>query len=98
MKKRVLLLSFLAISASYTLVSCSNDDDFGPKWCMNTQEVSSGFALLIALFLAGIILCPAFLLGMYLGAKVWNVKILKYSLGVTTAMVKKKKKLLLNFS
>lgn len=44
----------------------SHNDDFGPKWCMNTQEVSSGFILLIALFLAGFILFPAFLLGMYL--------------------------------
>ena len=59
----------------------SNDDDFGPKWCMNTQEVSSGFILLIVLFLAGFILFPAFILGMYLGANVWNVKIIKYTFG-----------------
>ncbi|GGF02010.1 Protein of unknown function [Chishuiella changwenlii] len=31
MKKRILLLSFLALSATYTLVSCSNDDDFGTE-------------------------------------------------------------------
>ena len=36
MKKRVLLLSFLAISASYTLVSCSNDDDFGTEIVQNS--------------------------------------------------------------
>ena len=59
----------------------SHNDDFGPRWCMNTQEVSSGFILLIALFLAGFILFPAFLLGMYLGANVWNVKIIKYTFG-----------------
>ena len=36
MKKRFLLLSFLAVSASYTFVSCSNDDDFGTEVVQNS--------------------------------------------------------------
>lgn len=31
MKKRILILSLLTLSATYTLVSCSNDDDFGTE-------------------------------------------------------------------
>lgn len=58
-----------------------NDDDFSPRWCMSSQEVGSGIAFLIALCLAGFILLPAFLLGMHIGAKVWNVKIVKYLFG-----------------
>lgn len=60
-----------------------NDDS--PRWCMSTQEVGSGTALLIALFLAGFILLPAFWLGMYVGTKLWNVKIIKYFFGIAIA-------------
>jgi len=63
----------------------SYNDDFSPRWCMSTQEVGSGAALLIALFLAGFILLPAFWLGMYLGSKLWNVKIIKYFCGIAIA-------------
>lgn len=60
-------------------------DDDSPRWCMSTQEVGSGAALLIALFLAGFILLPAFWLGMYVGSKLWNVKIIKYFFGIVIA-------------
>ncbi|TGN27887.1 DUF4876 domain-containing protein [Empedobacter tilapiae] len=36
MKQRFLLLSFLALTTSYTLVSCSNDDDFGTEIVQNS--------------------------------------------------------------
>lgn len=36
MKQRFLLLSFLALATSYTLVSCSNDDDFGTEIVQNS--------------------------------------------------------------
>lgn len=62
-------------------MSYNNDDDFSPRWCMSSQEVGSGIAFLIALCLAGFILFPAFLLGMSIGAKIWNVKIVKYFFG-----------------
>lgn len=65
----------------------SYNDDFGPKWCMSSEEVGGGFAFLIALFLAGFILLPAFLLGVYFGSNIWNVKIIKYSLGVMIATI-----------
>lgn len=63
----------------------SYNNDYGPRWCMSSQEVGSGIVFLIALFIAGFILFPAFLLGMYLGAKVWNVKIIKYTFGIVMA-------------
>lgn len=36
MKKKILILSLLALSASYTLVSCSSDDDFGTEVVQNS--------------------------------------------------------------
>lgn len=63
----------------------SYNDDFSPRWCMSTQEVGTGAALLIAVFLAGFILLPAFWLGMYIGRKLWNVKIIKYFFGIIIA-------------
>jgi len=36
MRKKILLLSFLAITTSYTFVSCSNDDDFGTEIIQNS--------------------------------------------------------------
>lgn len=36
MKKKILILSLFALSASYTLVSCSSDDDFGTEVVQNS--------------------------------------------------------------
>ncbi|WP_313385832.1 DUF4876 domain-containing protein [Chishuiella sp.] len=36
MKKRILILGFLALSTSYTLVSCTNNDDFGTEINQNS--------------------------------------------------------------
>lgn len=36
MKKRILILSLLALSSTYTFVSCSNDDDFGSEVVQNS--------------------------------------------------------------
>lgn len=41
MKKRFLLLSFMAITASYSLVSCSSDDDFGTEQVQSSALVLS---------------------------------------------------------
>ncbi|WP_413533972.1 DUF4876 domain-containing protein [Empedobacter brevis] len=42
MKQKFLLLSFLALTASYTLVSCNNEDDFGTEMVQN-QVVTVSF-------------------------------------------------------
>lgn len=58
------------------------DNDFGPKWTVNSGEVLAGGAYLLAFIAAIFILAPAFIIGVFIGERIWDVKIFKYPLGV----------------
>ena len=63
----------------------ANNDNFGPKWVVNSEEMGSGAAMLLALFAAAFVLAPAFLLGTWIAASIWNARIFKYPLGAVFA-------------
>jgi len=56
----------------------SYNNDFGPKWVVNSEEVGSGAALALALFAAAFVLAPAFLIALAIGQSIWNARIFKY--------------------
>jgi hypothetical protein len=62
------------------------DNDFGPKWTVNSEEVGGGIAILLVFAAAMFIVAPAFIIGSRLGAAIWDVKIFKYPLGVAFAI------------
>lgn len=50
----------------------SYNDDFGPRWVVNSEEVGSGVALFLAVAAAAFVLTPAFLFGVYIASGIWN--------------------------
>ena len=56
-------------------------DNSGPTWCVNSEEMGGGLAIVVAFFAAAFILAPAFMLGAIIGALIWNVKIFKFAFG-----------------
>ena len=59
----------------------SYNDDFGPRWVVNSEEVGSGVALFLAVAAAAFVLTPAFLFGVYIASGIWNAKIFEYPAG-----------------
>ncbi len=63
----------------------SYSNDFGPKWTVNSEELGGGVVALLAVMAALFVLAPAFILGVRIGASIWNAKIFKYPLGALFA-------------
>lgn len=53
-------------------------DDFGPRWCMNSQEVGLGIMLYIVVGIIVFSVLPVFFLCYGLASRLWDVKIFKY--------------------
>lgn len=63
----------------------SYNNDFGPKWTVNSEELGGGVVALLAVMAAALVLAPAFLFGTWLASNIWNAKIFKYPAGVLFA-------------
>ncbi len=63
----------------------SYNNDFGPKCTVNSKELGGGVVALLAVMAALFVLAPAFVLGVRIGASIWNAKIFKYPLGALFA-------------
>jgi hypothetical protein len=61
------------------------NNDFGPKWTVNSEEVGGGVAIVLTIMAAVFVLAPAFIFGVWLGTKIWNAKIFKYPTGTLFA-------------
>ena len=53
-------------------------DDYGPRWCVNSQEMGTGIILYVVIVISVFSVLPAFFLGWGLASKLWDVKIFKY--------------------
>lgn len=60
-------------------------DDFGPRWCVNSEEVSIGIMFYIVMGIIVFSVIPIFFLGIFLASIVWNVKIFKYPIAFILA-------------
>ena len=53
-------------------------DDYGPRWCVSSEEIGAGLVLYFVIALSVFSVMPAFFLGWGLASKLWDVKIVKY--------------------
>ena len=53
-------------------------DDYGPRWCVSSQEVGAGIMFYLFMGVIAFSVLPMFFLGYLLASKVWDVKIFKY--------------------
>ena len=60
-------------------------DDFGPRWCLNSEEVGVGMMLYIAIGIIFFSVLPVLFLGYWLASKIWDVKIFKYPIALMAA-------------
>ena len=53
-------------------------DDYGPRWCVASEEMGAGVVLYLVIALSVVSVMPAFFLGWGLASRIWDVKIVKY--------------------
>ena len=53
-------------------------DDYGPRWCVSSEEMGAGLVLYLVIALSVVSVMPAFFLGWGLASRIWDVKIVKY--------------------
>ena len=53
-------------------------DDYGPRWCVSSEEMGAGLVLYFVIALSVFSVVPAFFLGWGIASKLWDVRIFKY--------------------
>lgn len=61
-------------------------DDYGPRWCVNSQEMGTGIILYVVIVISVFSVLPAFFIGWGLASKLWDVKIFKYPVAFLMAL------------
>jgi len=60
-------------------------EDYGPRWCVNSEEVGAGIMLYLFIGVIAFSVLPVFFLGYLLASKIWDVKIFKYPMAFMLA-------------
>ncbi len=60
-------------------------DDYGPRWCVNSEEVGAGILFYLIIGVIAFSVLPMFFLGYLLVSKIWDVKIFKYPMAFMLA-------------
>lgn len=62
-------------------------DNYGPNWCVTSEEVGGGIALILGLIVLMVCLMPAYVLGWHWAVRIWDVKVFKYPFATLIAGV-----------